>query len=161
MITFLINKIIQFWNILKALPFLALFYIYVNIGYYYYSKSNDDKIRVKYTDIFYGLLFKGLKLGISNQIIYLNNLKINLEKVSIINSNHVHQNDIFILFNLFDRNNIKGSNMSSISTSKGIGDFDKKILKLSSSAMVNNSKDDINQIINQFIIGIIETIILQ
>ena len=39
--------------------------------------------------------------------------------------------------------------MSSISTSHGIDDFDKKILNISNSAMVNNSIQDISSIKNQ------------
>ena len=147
----MINRLKQFFNIIKALPFLILAYIYLNIGYYFYksSDSDSDKIRVKYTNLFYYYLFKTFKYGIRSQIIYLKNTKINLEKVTIINANHYVQDDIFILFDLLEQNNIEGKCMSSISTSHGIDDFDKKILQISNSAMVNNTIEDISNIKNQ------------
>ena len=150
MFKFIKNKIIQFWNILKTIPFLLLFYIYINIGYKYYIKTNDDSIRVKYTNLFMYYLFLGLEFGIGKNIIYLNNLDINLEKISIINSNHIHQNDIIIMFHLFNKNKIKGSYISSISTSRDIIDFDKKILKMDEAALVNNTSNDIKNINEKF-----------
>ena len=147
---YLLNKFIQFFNIIKSLPFVFLFYIYINIGYYYYNKTNNDKIRVKYADLSMYYFALGINLGINKQIIYLNNSKINLEKVSIINSNHIHQDDILIMFNIFRKNKIKGSNISSISTSHGIGEFDKKILKMEEAIMVNNTIKDIESINTKF-----------
>lgn len=145
-----IKKIRQIVNILIALPFLALFYIYVNLGYYYYNKDKNDATRKKFTDIYWGSIFKMIGFCINNKINYLSNNKIDWEKVTLVNANHVHQSDIFILFNLFNQNNLKGNQMTSISTSNGIDDLDKKILFQANSAMVNGTKDDINNIIDGF-----------
>ena len=144
------NKIVQIWNIIKAIPYLILFYIYANLGHKKYIESEDDIIRVNYSNIYYNYLYKAISHGIGSQVVYLNNQKLNLEEVSIINSNHVHQNDILILFNLFYKNNIDGSFLSSISTEHGICNFDKKILKMSESAMVSNNKKDIYNIVQKF-----------
>jgi hypothetical protein len=150
MFKFIKNKIIQFWNILKTIPFLLLFYIYINIGYKYYIKTNDDLIRIRYANNCMYYFFLGLSLGIGNNIIYLNELDVDLEKISIINSNHTHPNDIFIMFHLFNKNKIKGSSISSISTSRGINDLDKIILKMEEAAMVNNTSNDIKNINKKF-----------
>lgn len=143
----MINKFLQIFNIIKALPFLILAYIYLNIGHYFYFGSNDDKIRVKYVNLFYYYLSKFISWGMESQIIYLNKMKINLEKITILNSNHITQLDIFVLLNYTDY--LEGKNISSISTIKGINDVDKKILNLNDAILVNNTMNDIKNINNK------------
>lgn len=146
----LINKIIQFFNFIKAIPFLALFYFYIIIGYKKYLESDkNDIIRKYYSDKAMNNLQRGVNYGLSSNIKILNNTPIDLEKISIINCNHYHQNDILILFYLFYLNGIKGSNISSISTSINITDLDKKILTLEDAILVNKTKNDILEIVNK------------
>ena len=146
----LINKIRQIINILIALPFLGLFYIYVNTGYTKYIQNNDDDVRIKYTDLLWGSIFSMLNWTINKQIEYIGDNKIDLEQVTLFNANHTHSNDLFILMNLFSQNKLKGHQVTSISTTNGIGDFDKKVLIQANSALVNNTKNDIDNIINGF-----------
>lgn len=147
----IINKIRQLINILIALPFLVLFYIYVNRGYSNYIDSNSvDDTRIKFTDIYWNYIFTMMNWTINYQIVYIGDSKIDLEKVTIVNGNHTHSNDLFILFNLFNHNKLKGHQVTSISTINGIGEFDKKVLIQANSALVNGSKDDINNIIDSF-----------
>lgn len=145
-----IKKIRQIINILIALPFLALFYLYVNYGYTKYIKNNDDDIRIRFTDKYWGLIFSMVNWTISYQIEYINDNKIDWDKVTLFNANHTHSNDLFILMNLFNKNKLKGHQVTSISTTNGIGDFDKKVLIQANSALVNNTKTDIDNIINSF-----------
>jgi len=147
----IINKIRQIINILIALPFLALFYIYINRGYFHYFDSNrDDDTRIRFINISWNCICTMLNWTINYQIIYIGDSKIDLEKVTIVNGNHTHSNDLFILFNLFNHNKLKGHQVTSISTINGIGEFDKKVLIQANSALVNGSKDDINNIIDSF-----------
>jgi hypothetical protein len=146
----LINKIIQIFNFIKAIPFLALFYFYIIIGYKKYLESDkDDIVRKYYSDKAMNNLQRGVNYGLSSNIKILNNTPIDLEKISIINCNHYHQNDILILFYLFYLNGINGSNISSISTSIDITDLDNKILTLEDAILVNKTKNDILEIVNK------------
>ena len=122
----IINKFLYYINIWISLPFLIFFYIFINIGYYFYNKSDNDNIRIFFSNIACKFLFFSTYLGIQKQIKYLNNNNINLNKITVINSNHVFTFDILILFNLFFKNNIKESNICSVSTINGINSFDKK-----------------------------------
>lgn len=147
--SYFINKIIQYINIILGLPFLIMFYFQINIGYYYFDKSNDDSIRKSYADKAMYYFYKGLDFSLSRNIIYLKNIKIDLEQITIINSNHYHQKDILVLFHLFNKNKILGHNISSISTSHEMIGFDFKVLRLEKAILVNNTKDDLRSINNE------------
>ena len=144
------NKIIHIWNLLRGGIYILLFYLSIKIGNYKFIQSNNnDDIRKKYADKAMYYLYIAIKIGISPQIVLKNFLPIKLEKVTLINSNHYHQNDILFVFYLFFLNKINGSNISSISTSINITELDKEILNLENAILVDKSKNDILSIKNK------------
>lgn len=130
MIIFLFNLFILFIGLINF-----TFFIYISdLVYYYFS---NDYIRVNLVNISTYILFKLINISFHNRIIYNDIIK-NINKINIINSNHIHSTDTLILFYLLNKSNIKMNNISSISTKNNISNFDFKLLNLGKAIFINN-----------------------
>ncbi|VVU95031.1 hypothetical protein CPAV1605_756 [seawater metagenome] len=145
----MLNKIIQFIRIFFFICCLLIFIILINIGHYFYSKNNDNKMREKYIDWSSSWLFYGIDISLGSNFVF-NPHNLLISEISLMNSNHIHTNDLISLFYLFRKNKILGKQICSLSTTKNIGDLDHKILSMIQAIKLEHDSNDLNRIKEKF-----------
>jgi hypothetical protein len=98
----------------------------VQLGSYFYKRSDyDDQVRRKWVKYIDFVLPRVLQVIFQKRITLIGGPLRNLNKITVINSNHWHNLDQLILMTLLPLDQL-----SSISTLIGTSAFDKKILEL-------------------------------
>lgn len=123
---------------------LFIFIFFSLLWYYIFSYFKSESLRNYFTSILYFFIINISKLLLHNKIHFLNDCKLLQNKINIINANHSYQFDLFVLYYIFEKNNLKGNQYSSISSSKNIGIIDKSILNIINACYIDNELKENN-----------------
>lgn len=129
--------------------FLCFFYlinfIIINLlWFYFFTYFDNNLLRIYFSKISIFFLTNISKLLLHNKIQFLNEYKLLQNKINIINANHTYQFDLFVFYYIFEKNNVKGNQYSSISTNKNIGIIDKSILNIINACYIDNELKENN-----------------
>lgn len=125
--------------------FNLFIFIFLSLLWYYIFSYFDNKyLRIYFSKFSVFFLTNISKLLLHNKIHFLNDYKLLQNKINIINGNHTYQFDLFVLYYIFEKNNINGDQYSSISTNKNIGIIDKSILNIINACYIDNELKENN-----------------
>lgn len=126
--------IIQILNLLYLIFIYLRLYLLFKIPLFYTFKNDSE--RIKNINYIFDNTFNMLNNLFKNRILINGSIK-KLDKITIINYNHVHNADNLIGWIVFYLNKIRPYEISSISTFNDISNFDENILNIYESININ------------------------
>lgn len=132
--------------IIQILNLLYLIFVYLRLYLFFqiplFSTFKNDNERIKKINYIGDVTFRDINNIFKKRVLINGELK-KLNKLTIINYNHVHNTDNLMGWIIFFINKIKPCKISSISSYNHISDFDMKILNMINAIDIGNILDDL------------------